>query len=425
MALKRLWFLALLVVLILPLAVTTAQEGEQRTGFRPDAPPYAIRGPYPVGTSDFVLGEASERPIIGAIWYPASNPDGVAEETTYVIDVPDFMPEAFRYAAGRAIRDADPETADAPYPLVVWSPGSGATHFYNPYLTEHLASQGFVVIALSHPGNAIYDTMMSGTSEEAAAAFYLADATSLVTRPRDISEIIDYAATLTEPGETLAGMIDLNSIAVGGHSYGGTTAFSVAGARLDLDWMQNRYTGSSDLEWAEKWADREPLYVALQNEIATAAGLDAPPVGLWPDMSDPRVDVIFGVGPSLDFFGPEGSSYVSIPTMLLFGDARPDEIEELGFHVPYENVRATPKALVRFDNADHFIFGMCGAVWLTTDFAYTCMDSVWDMDRAHDLTDHFVTAFLLYELKGDEEAHAALMPDAVDFPGITYTEQGF
>ena len=47
-------------------------------------------------------------------------------------------------------------------------------------------------------------------------------------------------------------------------------------------------------------------------------------------------------------------------------------------------------------------------------------DPVWDMNRAHDLINHFATAFLLDTLKGDKEAHAALLPDAVSFPGIEY-----
>ncbi len=38
---------------------------------------------------------------------------------------------------------------------------------------------------------------------------------------------------------------------------------------------------------------------------------------------------------------------------------------------------------------------------------------VWDMDRAHDLINHFATAFLLAELKGDAEAAKALAPENV------------
>lgn len=47
------------------------------------------------------------------------------------------------------------------------------------------------------------------------------------------------------------------------------------------------------------------------------------------------------------------------------------------------------------------------------------------MDRAHNLINYFTTAFLLGVLKRDKDAHAALAPDAVSFPGITYQAQGF
>jgi hypothetical protein len=47
------------------------------------------------------------------------------------------------------------------------------------------------------------------------------------------------------------------------------------------------------------------------------------------------------------------------------------------------------------------------------------------MDRAHDLINHFTTAFLLDTLKGDAAAHAALAPDAVAFPGIEYQAEGY
>jgi hypothetical protein len=44
------------------------------------------------------------------------------------------------------------------------------------------------------------------------------------------------------------------------------------------------------------------------------------------------------------------------------------------------------------------------------------------MDRAHDLINHFATAFLMAELKGDAEAAAALKN--ASFPGVEYRSQG-
>ena len=54
-----------------------------------------------------------------------------------------------------------------------------------------------------------------------------------------------------------------------------------------------------------------------------------------------------------------------------------------------------------------------------------CADPVWDMDRAHDLINHFVTAFFLAELKGDTAAAAALAPENVAFPGIEYETNSY
>ena len=42
-----------------------------------------------------------------------------------------------------------------------------------------------------------------------------------------------------------------------------------------------------------------------------------------------------------------------------------------------------------------------------------------------DLINHFATAFLMAELKADEEAAATLVPDAVDLPGIEFESEGY
>jgi hypothetical protein len=94
----------------------------------------------------------------------------------------------------------------------------------------------------------------------------------------------------------------------------------------------------------------------------------------------------------------------------------------------YENLGRTMKSLVMFEDADHSIFAdSCNAAsWLIeAGIFWACSDPVWDMDRAHDLINHFTTAFLLAVLYEDADAAAALAPDAVAFPGITYEATGF
>jgi hypothetical protein len=71
--------------------------------------------------------------------------------------------------------------------------------------------------------------------------------------------------------------------------------------------------------------------------------------------------------------------------------------------------------------------GPCEATPLLLRFVSKefCSDPGWDRAYAHNLVRHFTTAFLLAELKQDTEAAAALAPDAVEFPDVTYEAQGF
>ena len=101
---------------------------------------------------------------------------------------------------------------------------------------------------------------------------------------------------------------------------------------------------------------------------------------------------------------------------------------ELSTLTAYEYLDSPQKALAVFEGTDHFPFiHPCGAgSWTqSADWFFWCSDPVWDMDRAHDLVNHFVTMFLLATLKDDAEAEAAFSPDAVQFPGITYEATGF
>ena len=51
--------------------------------------------------------------------------------------------------AGRALRDAKPDFEDS-YPLVIVSHGYPGSRVLLTYLTENLASKGYVVVAIDH-----------------------------------------------------------------------------------------------------------------------------------------------------------------------------------------------------------------------------------------------------------------------------------
>ena len=394
----------LLLVLAAPVAAQEAPTPEP-VGLRPDAPTYAVHGTYWVGMTEFFT-HAPSHPSWVTVWYPALNPDGEAEDVTYSWNT---LP-----ITGHALRGAAPNPQDGPYPLVIVAHGWEGARLGYTYLCEHLASRGFVIVAI--------DFADSGGTNGAIPAY-----STLFTRPQDISWAIDQAVSMTAAGGKLEGMIDTERIAVAGHSEGGRTALQAAGAEVDFTWYQHLVDEPIICIMPDggNWCAE---ILAHQQQLADLAGLDTIPDKLWPSWGDPRVDVIVGLAPSGGYFGPQGLEGVTIPALLMGGSKDTSVSPEFDIDDPYEQLGSATKALVTFQNADHAIFlWKCSeAPWLLDfDLQSLCSDPVWDMDRAHDLINHFTTAFLLDTLKGDKEAAAALVPDAVSFPGIKYQAQGF
>lgn len=410
---KRILFVIVIAALALaamPLNVG-AQEGDgpARVGFRPDAPEYALHGPYWVGTMELVI-EDEERPLPVTVWYPALNPDG--NEESYVYDFELSSQRVPVSVEGHALGDAERDAGKAPYPLVVYSHGNYGYRQNSIFFDEHLASYGFVVIALDHTGNTSVNFGIA-----TSYAFH-------IHRPRDISRVIDFAEELTAEGGTLEGLIDIDHVAVTGWSFGGTTSLAMGSAQMDMEAFR---------AWCE---DNRATYDLLgscgqvlgnRSRLASLLGLDEVPDGLWPSMADDRVDAIVPFATDGRIFGTAGVAAVNIPVLLMV------EAKSIFFPIePVEPIFASlgseKKSLVVFDDANHFIFAnACDAVpqAMDIDMFPGCSDPVWDMDRAHDLINHFTTAFLLAVLYGDEDAAAALSPDAVSFPGITYETTGF
>ncbi|MBK8021519.1 MAG: hypothetical protein IPK19_08835 [Chloroflexi bacterium] len=121
-------FLLLVSAVVIP---TSAQETTPvvppQVGLRPDAPTYALHGPYWVGTQDFVIDPEADEPQEITVWYPALNPDGIAEEIIYPAALKFEVPEGtIGTVHGHALKDAAFDMVAAPYPLVIFSPGFGA-----------------------------------------------------------------------------------------------------------------------------------------------------------------------------------------------------------------------------------------------------------------------------------------------------------
>jgi predicted dienelactone hydrolase len=413
MSAKRLILLALaaLVIFALTVAPVLAQDTKpEPVGLRPDAPKYALHGPYWVGTMEMYAKTDFHTTRI-MVWYPTKNPDSKQETITYTVNGwGSTLP-----VGGHAILRAEADFEDGPYPLVVFVHGLGGSLLSNAYLCEHLASQGFIVMAIDYADN--HET---GSTVNPAL--------SMFTRPRDVSWQIDYAEQLNaDENSQLRGMIDIEHIAVVGHSYGGYTTLVAGGALLDL-------TGPTSwcLQYANLQLPAEIGSGTIQDylcnyaeQVAELAGLKSVPEELWPSWADPRIDAIVPLAPWTPFFGSDSATTITVPTLLMYGSKDHLVFSDFELYQPYayDHLGSMSKSRVVFEDGDHMIFANdCATVpWYVNGGAFWfCSDPVWDMNRAHDLINHFTTAFLLDVLKGDPDAHTALLAENVSFPGITY-----
>ncbi len=185
------------------LAATTAQAGPVGQTWRVFPDPSAATRDY--------LGRAQVRAVV---WYPAAS--GVAET-----DIAIGPPEARTFTGGKAAPEA-PLARGGRKPLIVMSHGSGGTALQYGWLGAALARQGYVVVAVDHPG--------------ASGGERATDPGSLLwwRRADDITAALD--AVLKDP--TLGPRIDRRRIGMVGYSLGGATGLVLAGARPGLPAMQ-------------------------------------------------------------------------------------------------------------------------------------------------------------------------------------------
>jgi predicted dienelactone hydrolase len=373
---------------------------------------YASQGKHAVGYRVFTTTGAQKQPLTMKVWYPARSP-GDKRSASISYTAPNkfgqqILPGQQITAGGRVLANGRPERTSRPFPLVVFSHGYGLSPIVYSTLVEHYASQGFIILAPEH--NDIF--------EQSFPVLWQA----LIDRPVDIHRTIDFAEQLTKPGAALAGLIDMDRIAVVGHSYGGYTALAAAGARFDFAAYKNRCA-------AVKADDPLDFFcspaLSKESDMATRAGLGSVPTGLWPSVGDPRVKAVISMAGDAYLFDQRGLAELKVPLMAMGGTIDDGTPYTWGAKLTYDHVASKNKSLITFPGAGHFPFvDPCENLPWTQSFSYrdsVCTDAVWGTRRPLDVVKHYTTAFLRDTLNADPKARASLTRKQPRLDNVEYT----
>ena len=365
---------------------------------RPDAPQLAARGAFGIGVRtvdlvhpdqpDIVHIEAGkpipryDRKLTVEIWYPAEIPAGAKGGDYTGVFLRDGETQVTLH--GQALRDAAPKTPDAAgYPLVIISHGYPGNRFLLSPLAENLATKGYVVASIDHPDSTYNDQVKFGST--------------LVNRPLDQKFVLDEMARLSgESGRFLSGLVDASHTAVIGYSMGGYGAVITAGGGITQR--------STEGDWG-----------ALGGALAIhIAGSDT-----HERLIDPRIKAVVAIAPwgmTRGFWDEAGLAGVRKPVFFVAGSVDDVAGYETGVKKIFEQSVNADRYLLTFENANHNAAAPMPAPaesWaMSAKLGFPPFDHyadpVWDTVRMNNILQHFVTAFLGKELKGDPAMAAYL-----------------
>ncbi len=194
-------------------------------------------------------------------------------------------------------------------PLVVASHGLAGDRKGFAIIAEHLASHGFAVAALDHPGSdrAQFQALLEGRADEIASPTEFSD------RPRDVSFLLDELTRLNNDSNSpIANRLDLDKIGIIGHSFGGYTALALAGAQLNFDTLRANCDST------------EFIFNAANTSMLLQCTALAAPEQFSANLRDERIQAVMAMNPvTSSLFGPTGFSQIAIPSLLVAGSADP------------------------------------------------------------------------------------------------------
>lgn len=122
-----------------------------------------------------------------------------------------------------------PETRK-PAPVILFSHGLGGSRDNNPYLGNHWAKRGYVVVFVQHPGSDDSVWKDLPAPQRMHAMQQAGSLENFLDRNKDIPVVIDALTHWnSQDGHTLYHRLDPSHIGMSGHSFGAITTQAVAG----------------------------------------------------------------------------------------------------------------------------------------------------------------------------------------------------
>ena len=317
------------------------------------------------------------RPLTLEIWYPAAIPEGKRERTDYDVAMP--AGSGTFHLAGKSLRDAAPVSGKH-FPLVVVSHGHPGSRLFMSFLSENLASKGYVTAAIDHT-DSVFGEVKGFPS-------------TLLNRANDQLFTIQALEELSRrPDDFLHGVLDAAHVAIVGNSMGGYGVLASAGAGYSKKAAAAQAVpGGYFDEWTEGSANFEARRPPNLKVIVAIAPWGAqPPYNSW------------------DAAGLAG---IRIPSLFIAGDKDDVSDFEHGIRPAFEGAVNSERCLLVFENAHHNTGGNPAPPEAMANFATLQFfdEPVWRKDRIAAIDQHFITAFLDLYLKGDESRRAYLHP---------------
>ncbi len=228
----------------------------------------------------------------------------------------------------------------SPFPVIAISHGIAEDRGTFAYVAQHLASYGFAVAVLEHPGSDAkkFKQFFAGLDSPPSA-------NELINRPLDVKFVLDQLQKLNDSDNNrdtnVRGKLNLQQVGAIGHSYGGYTSLVLAGATIDFPQVRKLCDRNNSLN----------LSSFLQ---CRAQELNRKQIPISP-LQDRRIKAVMAINPLNSIvLGQSGLSKIQVPVMLMGGTqdiitpAVPEQV------IPFTWLQTPIKYLALIENGTHF-----------------------------------------------------------------------